>query len=135
MTSSSSASILSFDPKAQMPTKRKNRKNRRIKQPSSDTRPAEALTVGWMLSVMTTLGCELGVVTARVVHAAWPDLERIVVLGELLLFAAVVSGLLSLLLAAIVFRVRQVAPPRGITAFALIVAVAPLVALFFRLGR
>jgi hypothetical protein len=117
-----------------MPTKRKNRKNPRIQQPSTDTRAGEALTVGWMLSVMTTVACEVGVVTARVVHAVGPEFERVVVLGELLLFAAVVSGLVSLLLAAMVFRVRQVAPPNGVTAFALIVAVAPLVALFLRLG-
>ena len=118
-----------------MPIKRKNRKNRRIKQPNTESRAAEALTVGWMLSVMTTLACELGVVAAKIVHAAWLQMERLAVLGELLLFAAVVSGLVSLLLAAMVFRVRQVSPPRGVTTFALIVAAAPLVALAFRLGE
>ena len=117
-----------------MPTRRNNRRIR-VKHPISETRAAEALTVGWMLSVMTTFACDLAAVAARLVHAARPGLERVVVLGELLLFAAVVSGVVSLLLAAMVLRVRQVAPPRGITTFALVVAVAPLVALFIRLGR
>jgi hypothetical protein len=45
----------------------------------------------------------------------------------LLLFAAFVIGLIALFITPVVLRSRRVAPPSGVTVFALVVAAAPIV--------
>jgi hypothetical protein len=111
-------------------------KKRKAKQApptvASETRVADAMTVGWMLTVMTALVCQAGLVGARAVEYYKPDLEALSVLGELLLLAALVFGVMSLVLAPIVLRLRRTPVPPGITIFAVAVGLTPLAIVVWR---
>lgn len=78
---------------------------------------------------MTALVCELGSAVAL-----WfgRESQGMALLGGYLLFAAVVVGTMSLVLAGVVLCVRRMRPPGGITAFAIVVGLAPLVALLLQ---
>ena len=89
----------------------------------------EFLTVSWMLTVVTALLCELGTMATNWYVWFRPEAERVDVLARLLMFAALVIGLISLGLLLLVLRRRQQPPPRGIVAFAAVVGAAPLVAI------
>ncbi|MDZ4782414.1 MAG: hypothetical protein SGJ19_19385 [Planctomycetia bacterium] len=88
-----------------------------------ESRSAEALTIGWLLSVMTTLLCVCGALVAR-----WIGVARLPVLSGLLLFAALVIGVASLGLGVLIRRVRSVPPPRGVYVFATVVGILPILA-------
>ena len=90
----------------------------------SDPRSVEVLTVAWMLMVVTTLVCELGFAAIRISRPQ-PD-SRLTILSSLFLFAAMVIGLLALLVTPVVLRSRRVPPPPGIMVFAVVVALAPV---------
>jgi FtsH-binding integral membrane protein len=93
---------------------------------TGEGRAADTLTIAWMLATATTLGCELlGLVAALVVRID-PQQRAAGVLQGLLLFAALVIGLVVVALTPVVLRVRRQPPPIGITAFALAVGLAPL---------
>lgn len=83
-------------------------------------------TIGWTLAVTTTFLCDIGAAATHLLAAAEPDGKGLVVLSGLLLFAAVVTGVLVLLLLPLVLRLRHQKPPRGYVAFAVLVAAAPL---------
>jgi hypothetical protein len=55
-----------------------------------------------------------------------------IMLRELVLLAAAIIGFVSLALLPIVFRVRRVPPPSGLTVFAVCAAAAPILALLVR---
>ncbi len=87
----------------------------------------EFLTVGWMLSVMTTLLCELGLIAVRgYLLLATDESPKIELLAGMLLFASVVVGLISLALAAAVVRGRRVPPPTGVLVISLVIGSLPL---------
>lgn len=92
-------------------------------QPPAEDLTAEALTIGWLLAVLTTLLCEIGAVIAF-----WLGAQRVPVMGGLLLFSALVIGLCSIGLGELVRRYRRVPAPRGVTVFALMVGLLPIVA-------
>jgi hypothetical protein len=110
-----------------MPTKKRSRPP--LHAEPVESRTAEYLTAGWMLAVFTTLLCELGSAVAVVLRDAAGPLA---LLGAYLLFAALVIGLVSLLLTGVVLRIRSQAPPTAITVFALVVGAAPLVILLMQ---
>src|SRR5215469_2672033 len=107
-----------------MPTLRMKRKKRSKSHAVGDPRTVEVLTVGWMLTVVTTFACEVGFVLAR--WLAGQD-QTLMVLSHLLLFAAFVIGLIALFVTPVVLRSRRVPPPSGVTVFAIAVAGAPIV--------
>jgi len=92
---------------------------------TSESRTADVATIGWMLTVMTTLACELGFAAAHWFASANPD-GPLEMFSQLLLFAAGVIGFISLLAAPVAIKSRREPPPRGITVFALLVGAAPL---------
>lgn len=96
---------------------------------AAESRRAEVITVGWMLSVFATL---IGTVTAGVVAGVArlagdeaPPLVRM--LPGLLILIASISGLVGLLLIYPTYRWRRLAPPPSVTWFAVVVCAAPLV--------
>jgi hypothetical protein len=105
------------------------RKIKKLKplQPSAEIGPADAVTVGWMLAVMTTLVCELGVLAAYWYAAAHPEAAKADVLCGLLLVAAIVVGLVSLCLLPLVVKLRRQMPPLPVVIFAIVVSLSPLV--------
>jgi hypothetical protein len=93
---------------------------------SGESRAAEFLTVGWLLTTFTTLLCELGGVAATWFAQRNPQALGIAALASVLVFAALLTGLFSLALLAGAWKLRVVKPPRGITVFAIVVGLAPL---------
>jgi hypothetical protein len=99
---------------------------------SEEDRTVEFFTIAWMLSVFTTLVCELSAVAATWYLRSHPQAVRIEVLASILVFASLVIGMLSLVLMAVVFRFRSTRPPHGISVFALVVGAAPGLLLLLR---
>lgn len=110
------------------------RKSRPAVQPAN-TEPAtvETLTVGWMLSVLTALVCELGFAAARgYLLLVEPRSTKMQVLATVLLFASFVIGMSSLGLAYAVVRARRTPPPRGILVFSIVIGAAPAATVLFQ---
>jgi hypothetical protein len=101
-------------------------KNRTKKKTLPAAPPAaEALTIGWMVAVMTAVVCELGVIAAKLASGHWPEIKQIGVAGELLMFAAGAVGLVVLVLIPLVYKARVAPPPRPVTVFAAIIGAGP----------
>jgi len=109
------------------------RKRSRPPGPPPETRTAEVATVGWMLLTMTALVSELLTTLGKWYVRVQPDAELVRGLAELLFFAALVTGVMSLIAAAVVFRLRKTRPPTAITVIAIAVGVAPLAAIAWQL--
>lgn len=106
-------------------TKQRRRRTRSGRAASGESKRADLLTSGWMLTVVTALACELGFAAAQ----WYSTVQRgtaVEPLGRLLLFAALLIGLAALLLTPVVLKSRRVPPPRGITLAAVAVGLAPL---------
>ncbi len=100
---------------------------------SNETRPAVALTVAWMLSCMSTAVGVLTVLALRLLMLAFPvapgadhPLDRI---ARVLLFVALITGVVCLAFTPLVYRVRKTPPPSPITRGAVLIGVAPMVLL------
>jgi hypothetical protein len=100
----------------------KHRPHRQRRERKAETRGVEAVTVIWMMSVITTVVC--GGVAALVLlttsdraGAEYPKL-----FGRLLHFSAFVSAVVSLVLLGVVLKVRSEPPPPAISWFAAVVA-------------
>jgi hypothetical protein len=58
---------------------------------------------------------------------AWkPALFLVGAMAGVLLFSALMAGIMTLVLTPVVYRVRRVPPPRGFTVFAVIVSICPI---------
>lgn len=114
--------------------KRKTKKKVRAAMPA-ETRAADAVTVGWMLCVVTALICNVGAMVVRWALSDYSDHINLQVLFALLAFSALVAGTLSLCLLPVVLRTRRVPPPPGIIVFAIVVGVMPLLTLVIGMAR
>ncbi len=87
-----------------------------------ETRGADALTVAWMMSVITTVLCGLvgGVILVALSGRVGAETPRL--FGRLLHFSAFIAAVISLVLLAVVLKVRRHPPPASITWFAVIAA-------------
>ena len=122
-----------------MPSRKQKRRRRpepagRAALLISEGRVTEYLTTGWLLTVLTTLFCELGGAAALWWANAQPQALPIAVLSSMLLFAAAVTGVLGLLLLVVVWKLRKAKPPLGITAFSLVVSLVPIVVIAVQAG-
>jgi hypothetical protein len=98
---------------------------------SAENRSGEAVTVAWTLSFLATAGSDILALVLWLLGRLWPGaaVEQAgpwLMLPLLALFVAAVSGLVCLVLTPIVYRLRQVPPPRAVTVFALVVSGIPL---------
>ena len=78
----------------------------------------------------------VSVTLAAVAHlyaASRPEARTAALMRELALGVATLLGILTLAATPLVYRVRRVPPPSGVTAFAVCVAVAPIVAVLLRM--
>jgi len=107
-----------------------------------ESRQSEVLTVVWTLTIMATLGAELLLLIAGTVlfflrqqpqpEGADEAVKQVVVhpfamIPGVLMFIAALTGMICLLLTPLVYRIREVAPPRAITAVAILASIVPLV--------
>jgi hypothetical protein len=122
-----------------MASRKKKRSQKRPATRSSpapvESRSSEVLTIGWTVTLTTLFFCNLAAIAAHFYVAAHPEAQRMAMLRELLLFAGMVTGLLSLVLLSLVHRLRQTPPPRGLVAFGVCIALAPIVAVVLRAIR
>ena len=81
-----------------------------------------------MLTVLNTFACELGAVATR--WYAWTNAPSptLLMISGVLLFAALVVGLISLAILFVVLKIRKTRPPLGVIVFAVFVGVMPMVA-------
>ena len=94
-------------------------------------RQVEPVTVGWMLAVMTTFVCELISVGLHWFIASFnPEAGGLKAFANLMLFAAFVIGVISLLMLPVVLKTRREPPPVGVLAFSVIVGIVPLLLAF-----
>jgi hypothetical protein len=119
-------------------SKRKTKSRRRAKSAShghthsGETRAGDATTVAWTVSVTMVLLCDIAAIAAYYYTQAEPMARNIKLLKELLLVGGAVIGFVSLAMLPIVLRVRRSPPPRGVIAFAICAAAAPILALIVR---
>ena len=108
--------------------KKRRPQNRRgnAKQTEQETAAAEALTAMWLLTVMATLGCEVGSAAVNYFARA-AGAERLDMLWRLLFFAALVIGVLALAITPAVYKFRRVHPPAAVTVTAVLISGAPLI--------
>ena len=93
---------------------------------------ADFLTVCWMLAVLTTLLCEVGAGVAALALTRYPDSRPVQTLADVLLFAALVVGLLTVAFMPILWRARTTPPPKPIAWLAAIAGLAPMVIMLAR---
>lgn len=113
-------------------SKNKNRKQRAENAESEntlETRPVDVITVAWTVSVTAVLLCDLVAVVATLLANGVEDPERPLMLQHLMLLFGSVIGAISLILMAVVFRLRKLSPPLGFAVFAALVSIAPIMAL------
>ncbi len=109
---------------------KKKRRQRRRDVPAKG-QAADTLTVAWMMSVMANALCAAAAVLAWVFVQNRTPNENAVLLMHYLHFSAIITGLVSLALLVVVLKRRRPRPPRGVIALAVIVAVGPILAIFF----
>jgi hypothetical protein len=102
----------------------KKKHDRPPRREPTESRASEAVTVAWMMAVVTTVVC--GVVALAVWAVARPEHEQAILFSRLLHFGAFVSGVLSLVLLGVVLKVRPAAPPPAITWFSVAAALAAI---------
>ncbi len=90
---------------------------------SEETRGADWVTIGWLLSAVTTLTAEIG---GSIAFALSNESEAALLFARYMLFAAIVIGSISALLTIGVYRLRRVAPPRTVTIVVLLIVLAPI---------
>jgi hypothetical protein len=93
---------------------------------------ADALTVGWMLTVITVVACEVGWLATLGVGLAWPDSSAPKALGAVLLLAALLSWLIAMALLPVVLKLREEPPPAPIVWFAVGLGALPLAVMVSR---
>jgi hypothetical protein len=120
-----------------MPKRSRRTKRTRPRQTSSaeraESRASEAVTIAWTSAVTGAFIADLIVIAAHLYARSDPDAQAARALEAIMLLSAAVMGAISLALLAVVWRTRQLKPPRGYMVFAILVAVAPMVALVGRL--
>jgi hypothetical protein len=104
---------------------------------AGESRAAVAVTVVWMLTCMSTaaalaVACGLWMLS-RLLAAPRGGMHPLASIAEVLLFVAVTTGVLCLLLTPLTARVRQTPAPRSITVAAMLIGLAPLVVIVAKL--
>ena len=89
-----------------------------------------AVTVAWMLSVMTTLVLAIVAALIWLVAKDRADNQTALTFARLLHFSAIVTAFISLAMLPVVLKVRREPPPLSVAVFAVIVAALPIVAAF-----
>ncbi|MGE0535480.1 MAG: hypothetical protein AB7O68_10945 [Pirellulales bacterium] len=88
--------------------------------------PADVLTVGWMLTVITVVACEVGWLATLGAGLAWPAAAAPRALGAVLLLAALLSWLIAMGLLPVVLKLREEPPPASIVWFSVGLGALPL---------
>ena len=100
---------------------------------ADESRPAVALTVAWMLSCMSTAVGMLTILALQLLMLAFPVAQGgkhpLAQVSGVLLFVALITGVVCLVFTPLVYRVRKTPPPSSITAGAVLIGIAPVILL------
>lgn len=115
---------------------RESNSQRTSKKHRAPAPPVDALTVGWMTTLVTAIACELGAAAARS-YVRWgdPGARLLQMFSAYLLLASALIGIVLLLLTAIVVRSGRSKPPPAVVVTALVVGLAPWVAMVLQGAR
>ena len=98
----------------------------------SESQTVEALTVGWVLSIVITLLFDLTMVGTRwYVHQINPDAQWVLALHFVAFLGGLVAAIVCLVLAFFTVRLRTEKPPINVTRFAVVVSCVPFVVAAF----
>ena len=101
----------------------------------AESKSAEAVTVAWVLTLMSTLAAEaLGVLT-RALAVSYGPAPQFQVLSGTFLLVAVIAGLVTLVLTIVTVKVRRVPPPRPLVTLAIVSGVVPWITIGLLLWR
>ena len=115
--------------KKKQKTKRKGPSAEKYRPPA-ENRAAEAVTVGWMLSLFATVTAEFtGGVVRMVLLLTEGDSPALAVFSATLLGVATLSGVITLILTPVTISMRKVRPPQGIIYTAIVAGSVPLLIL------
>ena len=103
---------------------------------AGESRQSIAVTVAWMLSLLVTLAAEAIAIPATFIAKANPqpvgkELTTAHV-GDLFLFIALITGLITAGLVPLVYKVRAIPPPQPIAIVALVVGAIPPITMVLR---
>lgn len=105
------------------------------KKKSGENRAVEVLTIGWLLMVITALVCEVGSLASSWAVSQFGAGNGVSVLSDLLLFAAVIIGLISLIVAPVVLKSRKTPTPRPVIVVGVCAGVLPILTLFWQISQ
>ena len=110
---------------------KKDKKSKRTAPaPSRETPAVEALTVGWVLTMLLTLVFDIGLLATRwYLSQVDPQPRSIAALYALTVVASVLTGAICLALTPLIRKLRRDLPPTSVTWFAVIVSLFPFVML------
>ena len=101
-------------------------------QAAAESRSELAAKVAWSLTLLSTLAAEaMGFVCQLYVRFAEP-VTLLQVLGGVMLFVALVAGVVTLLLTPLVLKLAKTRPPSSIVLTAIVAGVLPLVVVVFQ---
>lgn len=111
------------------------RQKKSHRKEAGEHRAVEILTVGWMLTVITALVCEVGFLASSLAVSQFGASNSVSVLGGLLLFAAVVIGFISLIIAPVVLKSRKTPTPRAVIVVGVCAGLLPILTLFWQVSQ
>src|SRR5262245_25401112 len=105
--------------------------NERERQPDAyESREAVAVTVAWMLACTSTAVAMFVVLALRFLIIAFPvvagAVHPLARISGVLLFVAIITGLVCVGLTPLAHRIRRIAPPRAITIGAVMIGLSPI---------
>lgn len=118
-------------------SRKRQRAKRKRTTPASikESRTAEVTTVAWMLSSLTALMCLVAsLLVLLFTDTAADEIEHVLLgqlFGRLMMFAALITSMIGLILLPITIRIRRSPPPRAIILSCLGICTLPLIVLAF----
>ena len=98
-----------------------------VQEFSRESPTAIAVTVGWMLSILSTFVGQLVVLTGTMVECLNLLSEKATMLLNMLAATTIVTGLVAMLVTPVALKLRKVPPPRSVLVVAMVMGVLPLI--------
>jgi hypothetical protein len=114
---------------------RRPKKSHKKEKESGEHRAVEILTVGWLLTVITALACEIGSLASSLAVSQFGAGIIVGRLAGLLLFAAVIIGFISLIIAPVVLKSRKTPTPRVVIVVAICAGILPMLTMYWQLAH
>lgn len=98
-------------------------------QEAAESRTAVAANVAWMLSLLSTIAAEVIGLVCRWYTVLVEPVDILTVLSGVMLFVALIAGVVTLGMIPLVLKFNKKRPPSGLIRIALVAGSLPMVAL------